>query len=47
MLEPLIVFFPSSAPQRNICPLAATFVLLTQSLVPWVLLSALSFRNVP
>lgn len=37
---PPIVFFPSCAPQCSICTLAATFVLLTQSLALWVLLSA-------
>lgn len=47
VLGTLIVIFLSRAPQRSICTVAATFVLLTQSLAPWVLLSAQSFRNVP
>lgn len=47
LLEPLIVFFSSCAPQHSVCTLITTFVLLTQSLALWVLLLALSFRNVP
>ena len=42
----LIAFFCSCAPQRRVCTLI-TFVLLTQSLAPWVLLSATSFGSVP
>lgn len=34
-------------PQHSVCTLISTFVLLTQLLVLWVLLSVLSFRNVP
>lgn len=47
VLGPLVAFFPSYVPQRSICTRATTFVLLTQSLALWALLSAQSFRNVP
>lgn len=41
-----MVFFPGCAPQHTVCILITTFVLLTQSLALWLLLLALSFRNV-